>query len=56
MHLRSPMRVKISPTNPLDIGSFLKLPPVKRHCSLLAEEAIVQALDDFKAKNPEKKF
>ena len=35
----------------LDISSYLKLPPVKRHCSLLAEEAIAAALEDFKQKN-----
>jgi len=37
----------------IDIASYLKLPPVKRHCSLLAEEAIEMALKDFKTKNPE---
>ena len=37
----------------LDISDHLKLPPVKLHCSLLAEEAIKKALDNFKAKNAE---
>jgi glutamine synthetase adenylyltransferase len=37
--------------NWIDISRFLKLPPVKRHCSLLAEEAINAALEDFKTKN-----
>lgn len=29
------------------------LPPVKMHCSLLAEEAIKAAIEDYKAKHPE---
>lgn len=29
------------------------LPPVKMHCSLLAEEAVKAALDDYRAKHPE---
>jgi len=29
------------------IASYLKLPPVKRHCSLLAEEGVAKALDDY---------
>merc|ERR1740117_2513540 len=33
-----------------DISSHLKLPPVKIHCSVLAEEAIKAAVDDWKAK------
>jgi Fe-S cluster assembly scaffold IscU len=32
------------------IASFLKLPPVKRHCSLLAQEGIQKALDDLAQK------
>mmetsp|Transcript_93048 Transcript_93048/g.161745 ORF Transcript_93048/g.161745 Transcript_93048/m.161745 type:complete len:168 (-) Transcript_93048:115-618(-) len=35
-----------------DISSHLKLPPVKIHCSVLAEEAIKTAIDDYKRKNP----
>ena len=31
-----------------DIASFLKLPPVKLHCSMLAEEAIKAAVNDYK--------
>ena len=34
-----------------DISSYLKLPPVKLHCSLLAEEAIKIAVDNYKKKN-----
>lgn len=34
-----------------DIAQYLKLPPVKLHCSMLAEEAVKKALDDYKAKN-----
>jgi len=33
-----------------DISSHLKLPPVKIHCSVLAEEAIRAAIDDYKTK------
>lgn len=33
-----------------DIASFLKLPPVKLHCSMLAEEAIKAAVNDYKKK------
>lgn len=34
-----------------DIASYLKLPPVKLHCSMLAEEAIKKAIEDVKIKN-----
>ena len=34
-----------------DIARHLKLPPVKLHCSMLAEDAIKLAIDDFKNKN-----
>lgn len=33
-----------------DIAAELKLPPVKIHCSLLAEDAIKAALKDYRAK------
>ena len=33
-----------------DIASHLKLPPVKLHCSMLAEDAVKMAVADFKAK------
>merc|ERR1712065_46306 len=33
-----------------DIAKFLSLPPVKRHCSMLAEDAIKGALQDYKDK------
>lgn len=33
-----------------DIAEELKLPPVKIHCSLLAEDAIKAAVKDFKTK------
>lgn len=35
-----------------DIAEELALPPVKIHCSILAEDAIKAALDDYKAKHP----
>ena len=34
-----------------DISSYLKLPPVKLHCSMLAEDAINSAINDYKQKN-----
>ena len=33
-----------------DIASYLALPPIKKHCSLLAEQGIKAAIDDFRAK------
>merc|ERR1712187_581225 len=33
-----------------DISGLLKLPPVKIHCSVLAEEAVKAAIDDYKTK------
>mmetsp|Transcript_19486 Transcript_19486/g.29009 ORF Transcript_19486/g.29009 Transcript_19486/m.29009 type:complete len:159 (-) Transcript_19486:749-1225(-) len=34
-----------------DIAAHLKLPPVKLHCSMLAEDAIKAAVKDWKDKN-----
>jgi Fe-S cluster assembly scaffold IscU len=34
-----------------DIAGYLNLPPVKLHCSMLAEDAIKAAVEDFKIKN-----
>ncbi|MFN7888559.1 MAG: iron-sulfur cluster assembly scaffold protein, partial [Betaproteobacteria bacterium] len=34
-----------------DIASELALPPVKIHCSILAEDAIKAAVQDYKAKH-----
>jgi nitrogen fixation NifU-like protein len=36
------------------IAQALSLPPVKMHCSMLAEEAIKAALADYKSKHTEK--
>merc|ERR1712013_415433 len=33
-----------------DIAEFLRLPPVKLHCSMLAEDAIKAAVNDYKKK------
>merc|ERR1719198_2059339 len=33
-----------------DIASHLKLPPVKLHCSMLAEDAIKAAIKDYREK------
>ena len=37
-----------------DIAAHLKLPPVKLHCSMLAEDAIRAAVNDWKAKKEAK--
>jgi NifU-like protein involved in Fe-S cluster formation len=37
-----------------DIARYLRLPPVKLHCSMLAENAIKSAIIDYEMKN--KKF
>jgi Fe-S cluster assembly scaffold IscU len=34
-----------------DIAGYLNLPPIKLHCSMLAEDAIKKAIQDFKEKN-----
>lgn len=36
-----------------EIAEHLSLPPVKIHCSVLAEDAIKAAITDYKAKNPD---
>lgn len=38
-----------------DIAEHLHLPPVKLHCSMLTEDAIKQAIEDYKNKNNTKK-
>ena len=35
------------------IAEELALPPVKIHCSVLAEDAIKAAISDYKTKNPQ---
>ena len=35
----------------IDISKYLKLPPVKLHCSMLMEDAIKAAIKDYKKKN-----
>lgn len=35
----------------MDIATELALPPVKVHCSVLAEDAIEAAINDYKSKN-----
>merc|ERR1719198_2292064 len=37
-----------------DIAAHLKLPPVKLHCSMLAEDAVKRAIKDYKAKEEER--
>ena len=37
-----------------DIASHLKLPPVKLHCSMLAEDAIKAAVKDYQSKTTAK--
>ena len=36
-----------------DLASELALPPVKIHCSVLAEDAIKAAINDYREKNIE---
>jgi nitrogen fixation protein NifU and related proteins len=36
-----------------DIAQELALPPVKIHCSILAEDAIKAAIEDYKKKHPD---
>ena len=33
-----------------DIAKYLNLPPVKLHCSMLAEDAVKNAIIDYKKK------
>jgi NifU-like protein involved in Fe-S cluster formation len=40
----------LRPSQNADIASHLKLPPVKLHCSMLAEDAIKAAVANFKSK------
>lgn len=35
-----------------EIAGELSLPPIKIHCSVLAEDAVKAAIDDWKKKNP----
>ena len=35
------------------IAEELALPPVKIHCSILAEDAIKAAIEDYRSKNPQ---
>ena len=37
-----------------DISEYLKLPPVKIHCSLLVEEAVKNALENYRSKQTPK--
>jgi iron-sulfur cluster assembly enzyme ISCU, mitochondrial len=41
---------EVSQLKNTDISSYLKLPPVKIHCSLLVEEAVKTALEDYNSK------
>ena len=45
MAIEDAMKIKNS-----DIAAHLKLPPVKLHCSMLAEDAIQAAIKDFQSK------
>lgn len=37
-----------------DIADALELPPVKLHCSILAEDAIKKAIEDYQSKQSDK--
>lgn len=41
-------------TNAKVVEELEGLPPQKMHCSVLAEEAIKKAIEDYRAKNPKK--
>ena len=49
-----PVSEALSLTNQAVAEALDGLPPHKIHCSVLAEEAIKNALDDYYAKHPEK--
>ena len=38
----------------IDISKYLNLPPVKMHCSMLAEDAVKAAIKDYENKNKNK--
>ena len=40
----------------MDLVEELNLPPVKIHCSVLAEDAIKSAINDYRVKNGEKEL
>ncbi len=46
---------EVSQLRNTDISNYLKLPPVKIHCSLLVEEAVKTALEDYNAKQSKAK-
>ena len=50
-HINYCLKIKNS-----EIAHFLYLPPVKLHCSMLAEDAIKSAVLDLKSKNPGKNY
>ena len=50
-----PVSEALSLTNQAVAEALDGLPPHKIHCSVLAEEAIKNALDDYYTKHPEKK-
>ena len=50
-----PVSEALSLTNQAVAEALDGLPPHKIHCSVLAEEAIKNALDDYYARHPEKK-
>ena len=39
-----------------EIAEYLSLPPIKMHCSMLAEDAIKAAINDYKEKNAKTNF
>ena len=45
MNIEEAMNIKNT-----DIAQHLQLPPVKLHCSMLAEDAIKAAVNDYKSK------
>ena len=46
----NPVRVEAQKISNQEIVDILELPAIKIHCSVLAEEAIHRAIDDFKSR------
>jgi len=53
--LKNKGNLSFTPSNFLVIADHLQLPPIKLHCSMLAEEAIQHAINNFLKKSQGKK-
>ena len=50
-HIKGKNITDVTNISNTEIAKYLNLPPVKLHCSMLAEDAITQAVINFKQKN-----